>query len=204
MVVTGNTVIDALLWAVERVRSIPPPVSRTRPRRILLTIHRRENHGEALRSVCSAARALALRSDTEIVFPVHHNPAVRDVVLTELAGVAGVHLCEPFDYLSLVSVLDSSDLVLTDSGGLQEEAPALGKPVLVLRETTERPEAVAAGVARLVGTDSAAIVSATETLLDDAVAYAAMAHPENPFGDGQASRRIVQTLVEQSGLPAAA
>jgi UDP-N-acetylglucosamine 2-epimerase (non-hydrolysing) len=204
VVVTGNTVIDALLWAVERARLIEPPVPRTRPRRILLTAHRRENHGQALQSICGTVRALALRPDTEIVFPVHHNPAVRDLVLSELTGVEGVHLCDPFDYLSLVHVLDSCDLVLTDSGGLQEEAPTLGKPVLVLRDTTERPEAVEAGVARLVGTDSAVIVNAAETLLDDAAAYAAMAHPENPFGDGQASRRIVQTLAEQCALSAAA
>jgi UDP-N-acetylglucosamine 2-epimerase (non-hydrolysing) len=179
-------------------------VAQARPRRILLTVHRRENHGEALRDVCRAARRLASRPDTEIVFPVHHNPAVRDVVLPLLARVEGVHLCEPLDYLSLVSVLDSCDLVLSDSGGLQEEAPALGKPVLVLRETTERPEAIEAGVARLVGTDSDVIVSSVEALLDDPAVYATMAHPENPFGDGQASGRIVRSLLEQCGLSVAA
>jgi UDP-N-acetylglucosamine 2-epimerase (non-hydrolysing) len=126
------------------------------------------------------------------------------MVTTLLDGVDGVHLCMPLDYLSLVNVLDSCDLVLTDSGGLQEEAPTLGKPVLVLRDTTERPEAVEAGVARLVGTDPLAIVEAAEALLDDPVAYAAMALPSNPFGDGQASRRIVQTLAEQCGIPIAA
>jgi UDP-N-acetylglucosamine 2-epimerase (non-hydrolysing) len=204
VVVTGNTVIDALLWAVQQARLVVPPVPGTRPRRILLTIHRRENHGESLRDVCIAVRDLARRPDTEIVFPVHHNPAVRNVVFPLLAGVEGVHLCEPLSYLSLVRVLDSCDLVLTDSGGLQEEAPALGKPVLVLRETTERPEAVEAGVARLVGTDPGVIVGSVETLLDDSAAYAAMAHPENPFGDGQASSRIVRTLLEQCGLSAAA
>ena len=204
VVVTGNTVIDALLWAVERARLVPPPVTRTRPRRILLTVHRRESHGEPLRDVCKAVRELALRPDTEIVFPVHCNPVVRDIALPWLRGIEGVHLCEPLDYLSLVNVLDSCDLVLTDSGGLQEEAPALGKPVLVLRETTERPEAVEAGVARLVGTDAAAIVGSAEALLDDPDAYAAMARRENPFGDGQASGRIVRTLLEQCGLSAAA
>jgi UDP-N-acetylglucosamine 2-epimerase (non-hydrolysing) len=204
VVVTGNTVIDALLWAVDRARLVPSPVPRTRPRRILLTVHRRENHGERLFDVCRAVRELARRGDTEIVFPVHHNPAVRSVVMPQLAGVPGVHLCEPLDYLSLVSVLDSCDLVLTDSGGLQEEAPALGKPVLVLRETTERPEAVEAGVARLVGTDAAVIVGSAEALLDDPDAYAAMAHPANPFGDGQASRRIVETLMDQCGISVAA
>ena len=204
VVVTGNTVIDSLLWAVERARLLQPPVPRTRLRRILLTVHRRESHGEAIAGVCEAVRTLALRSDTEIVFPVHRNPAVLDVVMPRLSGVEGVQLCKPLDYLSLVNVLDSCDLVLTDSGGLQEEAPTLGKPVLVLRDTTERPEAVEAGVARLVGTDPFVIVNAAETLLDDAAAYAAMALPQNPFGDGQASRRIVQTLAEQCGIPLAA
>ena len=121
-----------------------------------------------------------------------------------LAFTVRQHGHTPLDYLSLVNVLDSCDLVLTDSGGLQEEAPTLGKPVLVLRDTTERPEAVAAGVARLVGTDPFAIVGAAETLLDDPAAYAAMALPTNPFGDGQASRRIVQALAEQCGIPIAA
>jgi UDP-N-acetylglucosamine 2-epimerase (non-hydrolysing) len=204
VVLTGNTVIDSLLWAVERARLLPPPIPRTRLRRILLTVHRRESHGEAMAGVCEAIRMLALRGDTEIVFPVHRNPAVLDVVTTLLDGVDGVHLCMPLDYLSLVNVLDSCDLVLTDSGGLQEEAPTLGKPLLVLRDTTERPEAVEAGVARLVGTDPLAIVEAAEALLDDPAAYAAMALPSNPFGDGQASRRIVQTLAEQCGIPIAA
>jgi UDP-N-acetylglucosamine 2-epimerase (non-hydrolysing) len=200
VVVTGNTVIDSLLWAVERARLMPPPIPRTRLRRILLTVHRRESHGGAMARVCEAVRTLALRTDTEIVFPVHRNPAVLNVVMPRLSGVEGVHLCTPLDYLSLVNVLDSCDLVLTDSGGLQEEAPTLGKPVLVLRDTTERPEAVEAGVARLVGTDPAVIVNAVEALMDDAARYDAMALPQNPFGDGQASRRIVQTLAERSGI----
>jgi UDP-N-acetylglucosamine 2-epimerase (non-hydrolysing) len=198
--VTGNTVIDALMWAVQRARRLPPPVVRTHRRRVLLTLHRRESHGEAMRAVCEAVRALAARADTEIVFPVHRNPAVREIVLPALAGVDGVHLCEPFDYLTLVQVLDSCDFVLTDSGGLQEEAPSLGKPVLVLRDTTERPEAVSAGVARLVGTNPGVIAAAATKLLDDPVAYASMAHRENPFGDGHASRRIVRALAEESVL----
>jgi UDP-N-acetylglucosamine 2-epimerase (non-hydrolysing) len=198
--VTGNTVIDALMWAVERARQLPPAVERTRRRRILLTVHRRESHGEALRAVCDAVRALASRGDTEIVYPVHRNPAVRDVVLPALSSVEGVHVCEPLDYLALVQVLDSCDLVLTDSGRLQEEAPTLGKPVLVLRDTTERREAIEAGVARLVGTNPDVIVGAATTLLDDPVAYAAMAHRENPFGDGFASARIVRALDEKSLL----
>jgi UDP-N-acetylglucosamine 2-epimerase (non-hydrolysing) len=202
--VTGNTVIDALQWAVRRARLLTPVVPRKRPRRILLTLHRRESHGEAMRGVCVAVRALARRADTEVVFPVHPSPAVQDVVLPELAGVDGVHLCDPLSYLSLVQVLDSCDIVLTDSGGLQEEGPALGKPVLVLRDTTERPEAVEAGVARLVGTKPGAIVNAAAALLDNPVAYDAMAHPENPFGDGHARFHIVRALMERRALLPAA
>jgi UDP-N-acetylglucosamine 2-epimerase (non-hydrolysing) len=202
--VTGNTVIDALHWAVRRARLTPPSVTCTRPRRILLTLHRRESHGEAMRGVCVAVRALVRRGDIDVVFPVHLNPAVRDIVLPELAGVDGVHVCEPLNYLSLVQVLDSCDIVLTDSGGLQEEGPALGKPVLVLRDTTERPEAIEAGVARLVGTNPGAIVKAASALLDDPAAYDAMAHPQNPFGDGRARFRIVRALTERRVLPRAA
>ncbi len=198
VLVTGNTVIDALLWAVERARLLRPPVPSTRPRRILLTLHRRESHGEAMRRVCHAVRRLAGRGDVELVFPVHRSPAVRRVVVPELAGVEGVHLIEPLDYLSTVHVLDSCQLVLSDSGGLQEEAPALGKPVLVLRHSTERPEAVEAGTARLVGTEEDAIVEAANELLDDADAYAAMARPESPFGDGRASERVVEALEKRA------
>lgn len=153
-----------------------------------------------MRSVCRAVRALCRRGDVEVVFPVHHSPAVREVVIPELAGVEGVSLCEPLDYLSIVHLLDSCDLVLSDSGGLQEEAPALGKPVLVLRDTTERLEAVEAGVARLVGTDPDAILGAAGGLLDDPRAYAAMARPANPFGDGRASARVVDALGERHAL----
>jgi UDP-N-acetylglucosamine 2-epimerase (non-hydrolysing) len=200
VLVTGNTVVDALLWAVERARAIVPPIARVRRRRILVTVHRRESHGEAMRSVCRAVRALCRRGDVEVVFPVHHSPAVREVVLPELRGVEGVTLCEPLDYLSIVHLLDSCDIVLSDSGGLQEEAPALGKPVLVLRDTTERVEAVEAGVARLVGTDPEAILGAAGGLLDDPRAYAAMARPANPFGDGRASARVVGALEERHAL----
>jgi UDP-N-acetylglucosamine 2-epimerase (non-hydrolysing) len=204
VVVTGNTVIDALQWAVRRARLLAPAVPRLRSRRILLTLHRRESHGDVTRGVCAAVRALVRRGDTEVVFPLHPSPAVRDVVLPELAGVDGVHVCEPLDYLSLVQVLDSCDVVLTDSGGLQEEGPALGKPVLVLRDVTERPEAVEAGVARLVGTHPGGIVCAAAVLLDDPVAYQAMAHPETPFGDGRARFRIVRALTERRALSHAA
>jgi UDP-N-acetylglucosamine 2-epimerase (non-hydrolysing) len=204
IVVSGNTVIDALHWAVHRARMLPPAFPRTRRRRIFLTLHRRESQGEAMRGVCAAVRALAARGDTEIVFPVHPSPAVREIVMPELEGIEEVHLCDPVDYLTAVQLLDSCDVVLTDSGGLQEEGPALGKPVLVLRETTERPEAVEAGVAKLVGTGAATIVGVTSRLLDDPRAYASMAHAESPFGDGRARFRIVRALSEQRALSRAA
>jgi UDP-N-acetylglucosamine 2-epimerase (non-hydrolysing) len=204
VVVTGNTVIDALHWAVGRSRGLAPPFRSGRQRRILLTMHRRENHGAAIRSVCLAVRRLAYRGDVEIVFPVHRSPAVRDVVARELSRVDGVRLSDPLDYLSLVRALDDCDLVVTDSGGLQEEGPALGKPVLVLRDATERPEAIDAGVARLVGTDPAVIVDAAAELLDDPAAYAAMARVESPFGDGRASLRIVNALEEWHAVRRAA
>jgi UDP-N-acetylglucosamine 2-epimerase (non-hydrolysing) len=204
VLVTGNTVIDTLIWAVGRARRLPPSFRSSRRHRILLTVHRRENHGSALLRVCHAVRVLARRGDVEVVFPVHRSPSVQSVVKCELSGVAGVRLSDPLDYLALVSALDACDLVVTDSGGLQEEGPALGKPVLVLRDATERPEAVEVGVARLVGTDSAAIVKAVTLLLDDPLAYAAMARVESPFGDGRASLRIVDALEEWHALRAAA
>ena len=202
--VTGNTVIDTLIWALARARKLAPPFQSRRRHRILLTVHRRENHGSALVRVCDAVRRLARRGDVEIVFPVHRSPSVRGVVERELSRVDGVRLSAPIDYLSLVRALDDCDLVVTDSGGLQEEGPALGKPVLVLRDATERPEAVEAGVARLVGTDTAVIVRAVAGLLDDPVAYAAMARVESPFGDGRASLRIVDALGEWHTVRAAA
>jgi UDP-N-acetylglucosamine 2-epimerase (non-hydrolysing) len=196
--VTGNTVLDALLWAVQRTRRLDPSPPKQRRHRILLTVHRRENHGAVLLDVCSAVRQIAARGDVEIVFPVHRSPYVTSVVIPELGGAAGVHLREPLDYLSIVRELDACDLVLSDSGGLQEEAPALGKPVLILRQDTERPEAVEAGVARLVGTRPSAIVAAVAALLDDPVTYAAMARTSSPFGDGRASHRVVDALDDWS------
>ena len=201
--VTGNTVIDSLFWALDSARRLPPAVPSVRCRRIVVTLHRRESHGDAMRRICTTIRSLAARGDTEVVFPVHPNPAVRAVVARVLGGVEGVHLCQPLDYLSFVQLLDSADLVLTDSGGIQEEAPSLGKPVLVLRETTERPEAIAAGVARLVGTNPEVVYAAASELLDDERAYARMAHPENPFGDGHAAGRITEVLCEGVDLKVA-
>jgi UDP-N-acetylglucosamine 2-epimerase (non-hydrolysing) len=202
--VTGNTVIDALFWAVDQARRLPSAVPSLGRRRVVVTLHRRENQGETMERICTTIRSLAARGDTEVVFPVHPNPAVRAVVNQTLAGVDGVQLCEPLEYLAFVQLLDSAELILTDSGGIQEEAPSLGKPVLVLRDTTERPEAIEAGVARLVGTAPDAVYGAACELLDDPRAYAGMAQAKNPFGDGRAAARIFDVLCDQLGLELAA
>lgn len=188
--VTGNTVIDALLWAADRVdaaRFAPPPGKRL----ALVTAHRRENFGAPFEQVCLALRDLADRGDLQLLYPVHPNPNVRDVAHRVLGGHPAIRLVEPLDYPDMVAAMRACALILTDSGGVQEEAPSLGKPVLVLRTTTERPEGVAAGAARLVGTDRAAIVREAARLLDEPAAYAAMASVQNPYGDGCASERIV-------------
>jgi UDP-N-acetylglucosamine 2-epimerase (non-hydrolysing) len=202
--VTGNTVIDALYWIGERLAARPELGSgladlerRFAGRRIVgVTSHRRENFGPGLRSIAEAIRRLAARPDLAVIYPVHLNPNVRRVIGEELGGLDNVALVEPLDYPHFARLLSISHLVLTDSGGVQEEAPALGKPVLVLRETTERPEGVAAGTARLVGTDADRIVAEAERLLDDERAYAAMARAHNPFGDGHAAQRIVDLLAQ--------
>lgn len=203
IVVTGNTVIDALFWVrdvalrgpgvaarIERAFSFLDPTRKL----ILVTGHRRENFDGGLENVCRALRTLAERDDVQIVYPVHPNPNVRAATGRVMHDVANVHLIEPLDYLSFAWLMDASYLVITDSGGIQEEAPSLGKPVLVARDTTERPEAIAAGTVRLVGTDAADIVDAAATLLDDAGAYEAMARAVNPYGDGRASGRIVRAI----------
>lgn len=195
IVVTGNTVIDALLWAARRTPGVPLSAPRTRSRRILVTLHRRESQGETMRQICLAIREVVETRDAEVVLPVHHSAAVRSVVHETLGEVDGVHLIEPLGYLELVAELVACDLVLTDSDGLQEEAPALAKPVLVVRDTTERPEAVEYGVARLVGTDPITIINDTTRLLDSRLAYRAMARAANPFGDGAAAQRIVDDLI---------
>jgi UDP-N-acetylglucosamine 2-epimerase len=165
------------------------------PRLILVTAHRRESFGEPLRNICAALREIATcRPDVRIVYPVHLNPNVQQPVNELLRDLPNITLLPPVDYLTLVHLLKHCYLVLTDSGGLQEEAPSLGKPVLVLRATTERPEAIEAGTAIIVGTDREAIVRETYRLLDDADAYAAMARAVNPFGDGHAAERIVEAL----------
>jgi UDP-N-acetylglucosamine 2-epimerase (non-hydrolysing) len=199
--VTGNTVIDALLqvaklpceWDSGQLAAVP------RDKRIILvTAHRRENFGKPLLSICRALAELAARGDVTIVYPVHLNPNVADVVRGELGSTRGVVLLEPLDYLPMVHLMKASYLILTDSGGLQEEAPGLGKPVLVMRETTERPEGVAAGTVKLVGTDTAKIINEVNVLLDDGSSYLRMAQAVNPYGDGKASQRIVECLLNEA------
>jgi UDP-N-acetylglucosamine 2-epimerase (non-hydrolysing) len=201
--VTGNTVIDALHIAVDRVRRDPPHIPGLPPElrngrggpMVLITGHRRENFGDGFQNICQAISELAARfSDTAFVYPVHLNPNVRKPVFELLCGRANVHLIEPLGYLPFVALMDRCKVVLTDSGGVQEEAPGLGKPVLVMRDTTERPEAVEAGTVKLVGTDRELIVAETSRLLRDPAAYEAMARAVNPYGDGQACKRIVAAL----------
>jgi UDP-N-acetylglucosamine 2-epimerase (non-hydrolysing) len=198
--VTGNTVIDAL-QTIARTSWTPGPASdlaRLPNDRqwVLVTAHRRENHGEPLASICDALlRISEERGDAvHVVYPVHLNPRVWGPVHEKLGGVPGISLLPPVDYRELIYLMRSCTLVLTDSGGLQEEAPGLNKPVLVLRETTERPEAVAAGASRIVGTNSECIVEETYHLLDDPEAYAQMARAGNPYGDGHAAERIADAL----------
>jgi len=199
IVVTGNPVIDALQLAVQKPFRLEPELERAfleNGRVILLTTHRRENLGGPLREVYLALRGLLDHyPDLGIIFPVHKNPAVRREVDRVLVGVKRVYLTEPLDYLPFINVMKRAHLVLTDSGGIQEEAPALGKPVLVLRDVTERPEAVAAGTARLVGTDRDRVEGAVSRLLEDQDAYREMAEAVNPYGDGKAARRIVQAVL---------
>lgn len=202
--VTGNTVIDALHWIVGRIGQEPVLAggladleARFAGRRIIgVTSHRRENFGEGMEAIADAIRRLAAREDVALIFPVHLNPNVRSVMNDRLAGLDNVALIEPLDYPHFARLIDLATLMLTDSGGVQEEAPALGKPVLVMRETTERPEGVEAGTAMLVGTDADRIVAEAERLLDDEAAYAAMARAHNPFGDGKSAARIVELLAE--------
>ncbi|GEA14326.1 MAG: hypothetical protein PWR22_1254 [Moorella sp. (in: firmicutes)] len=203
--VTGNTVIDALKATVRPGYCFSDPrlqeLDMERWRVVLVTAHRRENWGEPMREIFSALRDLVKRySDIAVVFPVHYNPRVRELAGEILGNRERIYLIDPLDYEPFVNLMARSYLVLTDSGGLQEEAPALGKPVLVLREVTERPEAVAAGTVRLVGTGYHEILAAAGELLEDRQAYLRMAHAVNPYGDGQASRRIRGALRHYFGL----
>jgi UDP-N-acetylglucosamine 2-epimerase (non-hydrolysing) len=205
IVVTGNTVIDALLQVRERLSNdadLCAVAERELPslapgrRLVLVTGHRRESFGGGFERICSALAQIAHASpDVDIVYPVHLNPNVREPVNRLLTGITNVHLIEPLDYLPFVRLMDRADVILTDSGGIQEEAPSLNKPVLVMRETTERQEAVDAGVVKLVGTDADAIVENVMHLLCDADAYAAMSRGANPYGDGRACDRIADALL---------
>lgn len=202
--VTGNTVIDALATTVQADYRFDDPVVEEalsrHPRLLVMTTHRRENLGEPMRHVYRAVKdALAQCPDVAAVFPVHKNPKVREVVQAELAGQDRVYLTEPMDYQPFANLMSRASVILTDSGGIQEEAPALGKPVLVLRGTTERPEAVAAGTVRLVGTDYDAVRNETLRLLTDRSYYQSMAEAVNPYGDGQACRRIVGFILNRFG-----
>lgn len=207
--ITGNTVIDALLEVAGYLESDPAlkkdmaalfPFLDSKKRLILVTGHRRESFGGGFERICRALAAIAGRGDVQVVYPVHLNPNVQEPVNRLLGGIDNVHLIKPVDYLPFVYLMTRSYLILTDSGGIQEEAPSLGKPVLVMRDTTERPEAVRAGTVRLVGTDDQAIIRDTQLLLDDDHTYKAMSIAHNPYGDGKASARIVEHISSVHGL----
>ncbi len=203
--VTGNTVIDALIKVSQRIDQDADlhqqladqfPFLDGTKRLVLVTGHRRENFGSGFESMCQALRDISADSTVQVVYPVHLNPQVQEPVKRILGNTANVHLIAPLDYLPFVYLMKQSHLILTDSGGVQEEAPSLGKPVLVMRSTTERPEAVAAGTVKLVGTDRNTIVTETMRLLADSSAYQAMARAHNPYGDGLACQRIRETFEE--------
>ncbi|WP_326524807.1 non-hydrolyzing UDP-N-acetylglucosamine 2-epimerase [Sphingomonas sp.] len=206
--VTGNSVIDALLWTQDRITADPALASgldsvadRFAGKRIILvTTHRRENFGGGMEAIARAIGRIADRDDVAVLFPVHPNPNVVSVMDALLGDRPNVARIDPLDYPHFIRALGMAHIALSDSGGVQEEAPALGKPVLVMRDTTERPEGVAAGTARLVGTDEDRIVSEVFTLLDDTAAYSAMARAHNPFGDGQAAKRIAGIIADGFGL----
>lgn len=194
IIVTGNTVIDALLMTAARDVEVGIDLDMNK-RLVLITSHRRENFGEPFRNICRALRTLAeYNPDVQFLYPVHPNPNVKDVAYETLGDCVNIHLCEPLDYAPFVAAMKRAYIILTDSGGVQEEAPALGKPVLVLRDETERPEAVEQGVVKLVGSDGEAIIREAQRLLDDPVAYAEMARGVSPYGDGKAAARIVDVL----------
>ena len=202
--VTGNTVIDALETTVKADYEFADAefnkIFARGNRLILMTTHRRENLGEPMRNVYKALRkVLETHADVEAVFPVHKNPKVREIVQEELGGLDRVHLIEPMDYEPFANLMGKVDIVLTDSGGIQEEAPALGKPVLVLRDTTERPEAVDAGTVKLIGTEYEDVLRETNLLLDDAEHYKKMAEATNPYGDGKACERIIRAILQKNG-----
>ncbi len=208
--VTGNTVIDALQDIVGRIESNAslqaeleqgmPWLQGTSRRLVLVTGHRRENFGDGIQGVCRALHRLALEQDVEVVYPVHPNPNVMEPVHRLLDGVANIHLIEPMEYLPFVYLMNKAHFIITDSGGVQEEAPSLGKPVLVMREATERPEAVAAGTVRMVGADADRIFDEATRLLADVDHYKRMSAAHNPYGDGQAAERIARVIEGQAEI----
>jgi UDP-N-acetylglucosamine 2-epimerase len=206
--VTGNTVIDALLSVTQRIsedsglaRDLASrfPFLDSSKRMLLITGHRRENFGDGFEQICLAIKDIASRDDTQVVYPVHLNPNVQEPVKRILGGLENVYLIAPQDYLPFVYLMSRAHMILTDSGGIQEEAPSLGKPVLVMRDTTERPEAVSAGTVVLVGTRRDVITTQVNRLLDDEPAYVAMTMAHNPYGDGESSRRIAEAVRERLG-----
>jgi len=207
IVVTGNTVIDALLWVQHKIKNDPILQENlanqfsfrdTEKRLILVTGHRRESFGSGFEQICEALRKIALdHQDIEIVYPVHLNPKVQEPVNRLLKEISNIHLIEPQDYLPFVYLMTQAHIILTDSGGIQEEAPSLGKPVLVMRDTTERPEAVDAGTVKLVGTDTQKIIQQVNILLNNQQAYQEMSHAHNPYGDGKACKRIVSAILKE-------
>lgn len=206
IIITGNTVIDALLDVVERLKSdealrrkaaAPTAFLHNGRKLVLVTGHRRESFGEGFERICQALVTVARTyPEIDIVYPVHLNPNVRGPVNRLLTDISNIHLIEPLDYLPFVYLMSRSDIILTDSGGIQEEAPSLGKPVLVMRDTTERPEAVEAGTVKLVGTETSKIVAELSRLLEDSKAYQEMSFAHNPYGDGHASGRIINALLK--------
>ncbi|MCC5879165.1 MAG: UDP-N-acetylglucosamine 2-epimerase (non-hydrolyzing) [Idiomarina sp.] len=203
--VTGNTVIDALQAVASKVTSDTQLIEHfkkqfdfidERKRLILVTGHRRENHGLGFERICQALKEISARDDVQIVYPVHLNPNVQEPVKRHLSDCDNVHLIAPQDYLPFVYLMSQSYMIITDSGGVQEEAPSLGKPVLVMRDSTERPEAVDAGTVKLVGTDTDTIVAEARKLLDDKISYEKMSEAHNPYGDGKASQRILNTILQ--------
>ncbi|WGZ96032.1 MAG: UDP-N-acetylglucosamine 2-epimerase (non-hydrolyzing) [Candidatus Thiothrix putei] len=207
IIITGNTVIDALLEVIQRIQQnstledqLASQFRFLHPTKklLLVTGHRRESFGDGFERICQALAQLAQRDDLEIVYPVHLNPNVHEPVNRLLSHNSNIHLIDPQDYLPFVYLMNRAYLILTDSGGIQEEAPSLGKPVLVMRDTTERPEAVQAGTVKLVGTDADKIVQEASILLDDRHTYETMGFAHNPYGDGKACQRIVQTLLNKN------
>lgn len=203
--VTGNTVIDALLTTSDRLdkdealskkSAAKFPYLDSKKKLILVTGHRRENFGDGIQNLCSALKTLAQRPDVQVVYPVHLNPNIQEPVKTLIGATPNIFLIEPLEYLDFVALMKKSYLILTDSGGIQEEAPSLGKPVLVMRDVTERPEAVTAGTVKLVGMNSETILTSANKLLDDSSVYDRMSKAHNPYGDGKAATRIANALIE--------